>query len=647
MDGSQLLARARLAAVIDGDLDAAMAQYRAIADTAAIPPDVAAEALYELGRLQERIGGDGARKTYERVLRQFSGVRRFADAAASRLEARGWLSRESPTEINRLLWDRAVDLWGTATVDGRHLSFTDWDTGDIAVRDLIDGVSHRVTNKGGFEVAGGEAEGSAISPDGSQIAFTWHRWDPATATEGKFQIRVVRRDGSGERVLIGGPAVSWAEPQAWSPDGKWIAAVINDTAAPDIARVAMISAGDGTVRTLATIADRSPENLCVSPDGGWLAFDTAAPAGSLAPSTSPRTIYVVPTSGGAPVAVLSDGLAMAWTADGVLFRRDRNDRMELHLQPVAGGKAAGASRFLTTVAGMGPAFGLTSAGALIYAETRRTTEAAIAARNPASGEVGAFVIGRPVESGGLGGTSRGVRFSPDGASMFFMTSQNALAIRRLADGAEHRVSPQMTTIGRVDWTGDGRALLVTGSAGGQEGVFRVDPQTGAPTLLVNGANVWLAVLSRDGRTMYYRPQSRPLIARDLASGAERELMVLPAAVFDLKLSPDGKTLAVLGNSRLWLVDTGTGQWRLRFDGQTASVNFRSGDWLPDGSAFIGMMAGDRVSQLFTFPIDGREPVKQPVTAMYRGLSISADGTSIASVRWDNHQQVRSLENFLR
>src|SRR5262252_6838877 len=58
---------------VEGDLNAAIALYRKLADDRSTPPDVAARALVRLGRCYQRMGNSEARKAFERVVSQFGG----------------------------------------------------------------------------------------------------------------------------------------------------------------------------------------------------------------------------------------------------------------------------------------------------------------------------------------------------------------------------------------------------------------------------------------------------------------------------------------------------------------------------------------------------------------------------------------------
>src|SRR5215471_8935823 len=75
--------------IVEGDLNAAIAMYRKLADDRATPPDVAARALVRLGRCYQRLGNSEARKAFERVVNQFSAQTAAAAEAKQFLAAMG------------------------------------------------------------------------------------------------------------------------------------------------------------------------------------------------------------------------------------------------------------------------------------------------------------------------------------------------------------------------------------------------------------------------------------------------------------------------------------------------------------------------------------------------------------------------------
>ena len=88
------------------------------------------------------------------------------------------------------------------TPDGRFMAGTDWDTGDLLVRDLTTReerrpVRGRALSDGGLQ---DWAESPAFSPDMSQIAYSWFSEDGSGRTTNS--LRIVSRAGSAPREIV-------------------------------------------------------------------------------------------------------------------------------------------------------------------------------------------------------------------------------------------------------------------------------------------------------------------------------------------------------------------------------------------------------------------------------------------------------------
>ncbi len=82
-------------------------------------------------------------------------------------------AEEDVEKVVRQVWAPAVDALGSVSADRRHLSYVDWETGDLALRELATGKTRRLTNKGSWSESSEFAMESAFSPDGKQIAYAW------------------------------------------------------------------------------------------------------------------------------------------------------------------------------------------------------------------------------------------------------------------------------------------------------------------------------------------------------------------------------------------------------------------------------------------------------------------------------------------
>ena len=116
-----------------------------------------------------------------------------------------------------------VDDTGSLSPDGRWLTYANWETGDLGVRDLVNGTNKLLTNTGGWVKSGGDfAEESRFSPDGKRIVYSW--FTPRTS----YGLRVMNADGTGDRSL-GWTKGGWVVPLCWSPDGLHILAFFRDS----------------------------------------------------------------------------------------------------------------------------------------------------------------------------------------------------------------------------------------------------------------------------------------------------------------------------------------------------------------------------------------------------------------------------------
>ncbi len=100
-------------------------------------------------------------------------------------------AQESGGMTAKRLWAGSdADILGSPSPDGRYLTFVDWETGDLAVRELATGVNRRLTDKGSWSESAEQAGYSLISPDGQQVAYQWYTKDRS------FQLRLIGFDGS-------------------------------------------------------------------------------------------------------------------------------------------------------------------------------------------------------------------------------------------------------------------------------------------------------------------------------------------------------------------------------------------------------------------------------------------------------------------
>ena len=108
---------------------------------------------------------------------------------------------------------------------------------------------------------------AAISSDGKRVCFP-------VSKDGRTRLYVAAADGTDARVLA--DSLDIRQTPSWSPDGKWIAAVVNENGASPLYKIPVT--GGQPVR----LADGVLYNPVWSPDGSLIVY-THAPAGAMYP----------------------------------------------------------------------------------------------------------------------------------------------------------------------------------------------------------------------------------------------------------------------------------------------------------------------------------------------------------------------------
>src|SRR5688572_2042563 len=462
---------------------------------------------------------------------------------------------EAPA-IRRVWKGPSVDFEGRPSPDGRFISTTDWGTGDLGLRDLAADSTRRITNKGSWAESEDFAEASAISPDGRTVVFGWYLMGGL-----RFELRemaITGRDSGKMRTIFAAPDVEFNSPQSFTPDGRSVATVLYRK--DRTSQIAMIPVDSGPARVLKSFDWRSPNDLSVSPDGRWLAYDV--PRDKNDPE---RDVYVMAIDGSGETAVLRDrgnDLVAGWAPDGshLLVGSARSGTPGVWAVAMANGKAQGEPVLVRADVWRMTPLGTSGDGSIFYALQTGERDLYTAAFDPKSGKV----LSEPasVSGGAFNASPYTMAFSPDGQHVAYIVSrgsgtnpygQSDLVIRSLERGEVRRLAPDLSRISRVTWIPDGRSLLVRGAnQKGRGGLYRVALESGAVTPIYEQEGFSQGVaIARDGsRAFFSAPDSAFLgftvKSVDLASGAVKAIYTSARGqtFSGLALSPDGLRLAL-------------------------------------------------------------------------------------------------------
>jgi Tol biopolymer transport system component len=565
-----------------------------------------------------------------------------------------------------------VDTTGSVSPDGRFLSYVDWSTGDLAVRDLKTGENRRLTNKGSWLDSSEFAVFSTISPDGKQVAYAWFNKDDF------WELRVIGVDGSEPRVLYRNREIRWIGPKEWSPDGKQILATFwrKDRSV----QMVLISVDDGALRALKTFGWPHSGTMSFSPDGRYIAYDYPPQEDSRG-----SDIFLLSIDGSREIPLVehpATDVLLGWAPDGqrVAFASDRTGTVDVWVIQVAEGKPQGSPELVMT--DIGPnvvALGFTRQGSYYYGVENWVNDVYVATLDPATGK-----LQRPKKLVSHVAPDTSPDWAPDGQYLVYVSQRGplppgsavyswVLLIRSVETGKERQLPLRMRRFHAFQprWSPDGRSLLAQGrNYKGRAGLYRIDAQTGEVTPIVQTETIcppdcieWPA-WSPDEKVIFTRWTSkgpgRTIVVRNLETSGEKELhrVASPIGVGALTVSPDSQWLVFLwedlekGTMALKIMPTAGGESR-----ELARVRppqrISALAWMPDSRHIVYAIrttGEERKFELWQIATEGGQPqhlglVMQGIRPY--GLSIHPDGRQIAfTAGTPPRDEVWVLENFL-
>src|SRR5262245_3234771 len=194
-----LLQRGMKKELVDGDLNGAIEQYKQVLTSYGGNRSIAAKALLHLGQCYEKLGKVEARGAYERMLREYADQQTEVKHARERLSVLSAPIRSDRSLLTRRVWTgRDVEI-SSVSPDGHLLSFVDWGSGDLTIRNLASAENRRLTGNQSWTSPSftGFAQSSKFSPDGKWIAYDWRNAN----TSYKGELRLIAVDGSVGRTL--------------------------------------------------------------------------------------------------------------------------------------------------------------------------------------------------------------------------------------------------------------------------------------------------------------------------------------------------------------------------------------------------------------------------------------------------------------
>ena len=567
-DAEQLFQKGLIKEEGEGSLQEAIDIYNQVAENVSANRSLRAKALLHVGICYEKLGQEKAKNAYKKLIADFADQKTIVAIGKKKLSV---LLAEDSSDfhagvINKQIWSPAGDTYDVSP-DGRYLTFIDWNAINISVKDIKTGEEWRVTKNGTWEPPDQFPDNSEWSPDGSQIAYYWFVGE-------KTELRIVNRDGTGDRLVCDGVGDETPWPVTWSPDGKHILAVgmVKDADKPlgHYDQILKVSVADGSIQVLKTF-DKLHTNgqWSVSPDGRFIAYDLQQEIGS-----RQKDIYLLATDGSKNERVVADpanDINPLWKNDGsgIVFLSNRMGTQDVWSLQLENGVPQGKPEIVKSNLGdRSQLLGITNNGSLYYNYNNGRSDVYLTTLDFNTGEI----IAEPKRISPIE-QFRNVRpsWSPDGryAAYYNITRDRdrelgwryRFIVYDTETGTDHKVLTNVyggwEGFGRQNtWTSDGRSLLVGGSTKDRmQGFYLVDIETGKekPVCVQEmgpnrepifpGVN---PVFSMDRSSIYYLTYDRKaVVKRNVGNNTEKRIVSGEDQIHHFKVSPDEQQIILV------------------------------------------------------------------------------------------------------
>ena len=617
-------------ATVEGDLKGAIFDFQKLLNTTGVSRSVAARALLHLGQCHEKLGTAEARKSYERVLKDYADQGDVVRQARERLATLAKTAVPSPEDA--LQSRRVIGPWNhqrvAASPDGRYVAYC-----CMVVHDVATGREQTFTVN--------MAAAPAFSPDSVEIAYV------AQPSNEAPELRIVKRTGADDRVLFTRADVRSIALFDWMPDGKNL--LVRLTREDKSTELALVPVAGGSPRTVTSPSPYTgpAERGLLSPDGKYLAYRVQAAGAGGAWTTRAFALD------GSLEASLLDRPANAWnigwTGDGrfAFYSAERGSEGIWAVKVVDGKTQGTPERVAGKLDESIQPVGLTRGGAFFYQKQLLDFQIHLMSVAPVSGAVKTARV--------INGT-QSPDWSPDGRFLAYaQTGTGLVTIHTLATGATRTLWTGLPgAIMSLKWYPDLAALAAQGV--GPEGTMssiglrRVDLASGSLSDILLGRN-WAEfganpTFSADGKVLTYKAfdsarQVSTLTQYNLETGGKESLLERkpPQYVSAFSVSPRTGQIAVAMQevnepNSIGLLDPLTRELRIihrtpRGDYIPASLSLA---WIPDGRALLFVTApgatGSPMS-LYRIPVSGGQPEKLFEAETIFQVRVHPDGGQVA------------------
>ncbi len=638
----------------EGKLMEAIGLYQRVV-TEAKDVSLAAQAQLRIGLCHEKLGRKNiqqAQEAFQKVIDNYPSRSDEVKIAMNKLseiqKARGIpAGLPEGLQISKI-WTGPPggDFMGAVSPDGKFLCFSDWETGDLAIRELEAGKNRRLTNKGSWQKSPEFCVFSGWAPDSRQVLYSWYN------KEHKYELRTIDIDKREPHVLHSGEGFKYIHPFDWSPDGGFVLAGLYQKSRTF--KLAKISVADKSLRVIKEVqvdpGSRGGWGFVFSPDGKHIAYDLMI----LDNGKSNRDIMIMNSEGEMEAKIIAhpaDDYVLDWTPDGknLLFVSDRTGSRSLWRIPVCEGKPLGHPALVKSDIESITSLGFTRNGDFFYSPTAVMFNIYVAKIDQDSGEVLMPPAKEPLLNEDH---NRSPDFSKDGRFLAYISwrgprdSQSLLCIKDLSGKTEEKeYIPDLESFGYPRWAPDGRSVsLEAMDKNGQKGIFRFDFQTGKTIPLIKTSEEEVVLSHRwspDGGKIFYAvgqraPRSSRIFSYEFETGNQKLLLEVPGDLADIDISPNGKWISVLNRGQkrdLRIMPAEGGEVQSLHEHEVSGNFVAAHAWSADGRSIFFYSQKDKQNAalwtLWKVEVKSRTASKIDIAMIHpRHFSVHPDGQRI-------------------
>lgn len=648
----------------EGNLQEAITLYQKAIE-ASRDEALSAKAQLRIGLCYEKLGLREAEKAFRLVVERYPNQNDAVSHAKERLDRLASIS-QTPVAISGGISLRKLDIpIGVPSPDGKYIAANENDS-DLFLYE-IESKRKNVIKVSSLET-GFLQYGVSWSPDSRQFAYVWR-------SPQHFSELYIWQIGASEPRLVYGADrnIDLGNIAGWPPDMNWI--YIQYRQRVDMMKtLGRISTKSGELTKICAI-DKSQFNMRLSPDGKYLAFNTDA-------TPQDHDIRIMTVDGRTQTVLFKhQGMEnfLNWTPDGkyIIYTSRSISPRGLWLLSIENGHAFGAPIEVHLFGEYVEMVGATNVGAYYVKTALSGMDACTAQIDLKTGETVRPI--QLIEPGTIGWTSTPF-WSADGGSLAYFYQKKAdlttrfhfdtLKIKSMKTGIikeyalDFLADSQSGPLPR--WSSDGDSILVLGSKGDVNGLFKFDLDKKASTILSNDRDI--CAFSADGEIVYLDRMTRnspsqraqTLIRKNPSTG--KETIIYSGGegegIGRISLSPDDSMIGFysaqfsmeMEKGGIFVFSANPGKILSKQDARffPGIIFF---DWGPSGNGLLVRRLGviENRSMLQTFYYPTIDPSIDPtlVQLSIRGaFAFHPDGKTVAFTQSTNRGEFWILENIL-